>query len=152
MNPQLWSALKWGGLLGGPLAVLETLTVLLALRNDNAYDLNAGNCLGTSLEILLPLVAGTLAGRETGNRLRGLQAGLIVAVIVAAVNMILELLLPPNALTDLSGDPPMIGWDLIANTLLARLLTLSLGAWGGWLGGRLGQILAAGPPSDSSRP
>jgi hypothetical protein len=152
MNPQLWSALKWGGILGGPLAVLETLLVLMALRNNNMADFNAGNCLGTTLEIFLPLVAGTLAGRETGSRLRGLQAGLTVGVIVAVVNMISELLLPPNALTSLTGDTPISGGDLILATLMARVLTVSLGAWGGWLGGRLGQILAAGPPSDSSRP
>ena len=145
MTPERYSVLKWGALLGGPLAVLETLLALLALQAHNAADMATATCLGTPLEIVLPLIAGLLAGRETGSRLRGLQAGLLAGVIVAAVNMLTELLAP--GLVTFGGDgTPIATMDLVTGTLMARLLTLGWGAWGGWLGGRLGMALPPQKP------
>ncbi len=149
MTPERYSVLKWGALLGGPLAVLETLLALLAFQAHNAADMATANCLGTPLEIVLPLLAGLLAARETGNRMRGLQAGLLVGVIVASVNMLTELL-APGILTLINGDQSIKTEDVVAGTVVARLLTLGWGAWGGWLGGRLGMALP--PPKPSQKP
>ncbi len=144
MTPERYSVLKWGALLGGPLAVLETLLALLAFQAHNAADMATANCLGTPLEIVLPLIAGLLAGRETGNRMRGLQAGLLAGAIVAAANMLTELLAP--GVLNIGGDTPIPAMDLVTGTLFARLLTLGWGAWGGWLGGRLGMALPPQKP------
>ncbi|MDQ2806926.1 MAG: hypothetical protein M3Z04_08460 [Chloroflexota bacterium] len=146
MTPERYSVLKWGALLGGPLAVLETLLALLAFQAHNAADMATANCLGTPLEIVLPLIAGLLAGRETGNRIRGLQAGLLVGAIVAAANMLTELLVPGVLTIGSDGTPVLTTMELVGGTLITRLLTLGWGAWGGWLGGRLGMALPPQKP------
>ncbi len=146
MTPERYSVLKWGALLGGPLAVLETLLFLLALQAHNPADLNTANCLGTLLEIVLPLIAGLLAGRETGSRIRGLQAGLLAGAIVATANMIAELVVPAGVLPSLNDGSVPTPLELFSSTVIARLLTLGWGAWGGWLGGRLGMALPPQKP------
>ena len=150
MTPERYSVLKWGALLGGPLAVLETLLKLLAFQAHNAADMATAKCLGTPLEIVLPLLAGLLAARETGSRMRGLQAGLLAGALVAAANMLTELL-APGVLNLAGGDQPIPTQDLVIGTLTARLLTLAWGAWGGWLGGRLGMALPQKPPQKPMR-
>lgn len=131
--------------MGGPLAVLETLLALLALQAHNAADMATASCLGTPLEIVLPLIAGLLVGRETGSRIHGLQAGLLAGVIVAAANMLTELLAP--GVLNLGSDGATITtMDLVTGTLIARLLTIGWGAWGGWLGGRMGMALPTQKP------
>ncbi|MGI8588912.1 MAG: hypothetical protein ACR2M0_14700 [Chloroflexia bacterium] len=150
MTPKLYTALKWGALLGGPLAIFETFGYLMALNAGSIDVYDATNTLGNLLEIAVPVAAGWLAVRATGERRSGLIAGLTVGVIVAAVNMVTELVVPGSALSTLSGQPPVSGGDLIVSILTTRALTLGLGAWGGWLGGRLQSI--AKPPTQPPRP
>src|SRR4051794_24619058 len=97
MTPKLYSAVKWGALLGGPLAIFETLGLLLALRGQNSTDLDRLSYLSLILEAVVPLAAGWLAARATGERVHGLVAGVVAGLIVATVNMIGEWVIPPEA-------------------------------------------------------
>src|SRR5436305_11994857 len=146
MTPKLYDALKWGALLGGPLAVFEAWSILVTLNSQNPADLDIAACLGTMLEALMPLIAGLLAARATGERRSGLIAGLTVGVIVALVNIISEMVLPISAFAASAGTAPPNAFDIIANWVTARAMTLGLGALFGWLGGRLGLLGPAGSP------
>src|SRR5689334_11715055 len=95
MTPKLYTALNWGPLLGGPPAIFETWSVLVTLGSQNSADLSIAWCFTTLLEALIPLGAGLLAARATGERRSGFIAGLTAAVIVAVVNIISEQMLPP---------------------------------------------------------
>ena len=147
MTPQLYTALKWGALLGGPLALFETWSEIVTLNAQNPADPAIAFCLGTLLEAMIPLIAGWLAARSTGDRRSGLIAGLTAAAIVALVNIVAEQVLPV-ASAAAAGDQATTLADAIASWVLARAITLGFGAWFGWLGGRLGvmTIPPASPP------
>jgi hypothetical protein len=158
MTPKYYTALKWGALLGGPLAILETLILLALLGSYNPGDAQSAttlaaiadqsNCLMLLLELAVPLLAGWLAARQKGDRTAALIAGLVAGAVVATVNMISDLVLPGGALYLMAGEAPPTGSALVSSMLTSRLMTLLLGAWGGWLGGRLFQ----GPPAPPRAP
>ena len=145
MTPKLYNAIKWGALLGGPLAIFETWGALSTISSGNAADFQIAWCLSFVLEALVPLAAGWLAARETGERRSGLIAGLTAGAIVALVNIVAEAL-TPAAPAGAADTPPVTTLDLAASWILARAMTLGLGAWFGSLGGRLGQVVAQRPP------
>ncbi|HMA34757.1 MAG TPA: DUF5518 domain-containing protein [Chloroflexia bacterium] len=128
------------------MAIFETFGALLALRLNSGLILWILAWGSSFLEILLPLIAGLLAARATSERSSGLIAGFTAGLIVAIVNMIGETFMPSDTLFLLQGQVPLAGNDLVASAIFARLMTLGLGAWGGWLGGRLGQFTRSRPP------
>jgi len=146
MTPKLYSALKWGALLGGALALFETIGYLTSLRSQNLADYQISECLSLILEAGIPFIAGLLAARATGDRVSGLLAGITAGVIVALVNTVTEIVVPADALAklaDLPADAPQPG---ILDALFFRFTTLGLGAWFGWIGGRMGVVLARRDP------
>ncbi|HUS16991.1 MAG TPA: DUF5518 domain-containing protein [Chloroflexia bacterium] len=147
MTPKLYSALKWGALLGGPLAVLETVLYFAGLRGQNQSDIVLSSCVGNALEIIIPVIAGLLAARETGERRSGLIAGVTAGLIVAVVNQISEFMVPADAIVRLFDQPPPTTQELIFGTIQARVVSIALGAWAGWLGGRIGQGLRHSDPT-----
>jgi hypothetical protein len=142
MTPKLYSALKWGALFGGTLGVLETAISLMVLNSRSLADYQVSDCLVRGLEVLVPLAAGVLAARATGERRSGLIAGITSGVIVAVINMITEFVVPVELFIkafDLGDEVPP---PTFVAALYERVLTLGLGAWFGWIGGRIGVALA----------
>lgn len=166
MTPKLYTALRWGALLGGPLAILETLLYLVSLRVDDfsAALSSGGSPVGPGdlfvlissvawllellLEAVVPLLAGRWAARQTGDPASGLIAGLTTGLLVAGVNMISEIVVPIDPFLIHLGLPAASGADAFANALVTRLMTIGMGAAFGWLGARNAQPAAPGrtPP------
>jgi hypothetical protein len=142
MTPKLYSALKWGALFGGALGVLETAISLMVLNSRSLADYQVSDCLVRGLEVLVPLAAGVLAARATGDRSSGLIAGITSGIIVAVINMITEFLVPAEVFINAFDLTDAVQAPTIADALFERVLTLGLGAWFGWIGGRIGVVLA----------
>ena len=142
MTPKLYSALKWGALFGGALALFETLGYLTSLRSQNLADYQITECLSLMLEAALPFVAGLLAARATGERVSGLVAGITAGVIVALINTVTEIIVPADALVQLVDLPAGAAQPTILDALFFRVTTLGLGAWFGWMGGRMGVLVS----------
>jgi hypothetical protein len=133
--PRLYKLARWGALFGGGLALFETVTYLLTLRLGTPGDFAALSLFNLLFEGAVPVAAGALAAREDGEAGAGLFTGLVSGVIVAVVSILYQVVapVPPEFLPG-----PTTLADEIAGYLLATAITLALGAWGGWLGGRWG--------------
>ena len=134
--PRLYSLARWGAVFGGGLALFETITYLLALRLGTPGDFAALSLFNLLLEGAVPVAAGALAARDAGEVAAGVFAGLVSGAIVALVSIIYQVVapVPPGFLP---GDSLTLA-DEILGYLVATGITLALGAWGGWLGGRWG--------------
>jgi len=146
MTPKLYSALKWGALFGGALALFETLGYLTSLRSQNLADYQISECLSLMLEAALPFVAGLLAARATGDRVSGLIAGITAGLIVVVINTVTEIVVPADALVKLADLPADTPQPTILDALFFRFTTLGLGAWFGWIGGRMGVLTSRRDP------
>jgi fructose-specific phosphotransferase system IIC component len=87
-------------------------------------------------------IAGLLAARATGERVSGLIAGITAGVIVALINTVSEIIVPADALVQLVDLPPDAAQPTILDALFFRVTTLGLGAWFGWMGGRMGVLVS----------
>jgi hypothetical protein len=150
LNSDVYSGLKWGALIGGPLGILETLLYLLAYQEHNVANFDQASCLLIPMEAVLPFIAGFLAARQSSQERSGWIAGLTCGLIVAAINMITEIIypLPLDFLVTDTGTAPSDA-EMFVNTFFLRILTIGLGVGFGWLGGR--QSLRLFPPNDKSR-
>ncbi|HET6343704.1 MAG TPA: hypothetical protein VFH51_02180, partial [Myxococcota bacterium] len=124
MTPKLYAALKWGALLGGALAIFETWGWLVTTGTQNQADASIAWCFNLVLEGVIPLAAGVLAARATGERRSGLIAGLTAGAIVACVNIIAEIVFPPNLTASAPDSVPLTTFDVIVLWIEARLITL----------------------------
>jgi hypothetical protein len=131
----LYTLIRWGALFGGALAIFETLTYLLVLRYGTLGDYGAVSLFNLLLEGLVPLGAGIFAGRDTGEAGAGVVSGLTSGAIVALVSILYQAVVPvPESY--LGGPTTLL--DIVLGIGLATVMTLALGAWGGWIGGRWG--------------
>ena len=136
VTPRFYTLARWGALFGGGLAVFETVTYLLTLRLGTPADYAALSFFNLLFEGAVPAAAGALAAREEGEVSAGLFTGLVSGAIVAVVSILYQLVAPVPSSFFLSGPPSPA--DEFVGYMLATAMTLALGAWGGWLGGRWG--------------
>jgi hypothetical protein len=130
---------------GGIVGVLEAASYWGTLRLPNEEMLAPGpagmswfdwlSLLQLALEWAAAMIAGWLAGREAGDRNFGLVAGLVSGAIVAFLSIIYQVVAPPPL--ELLTGPDGSSIDLAAGFISNTLLSLMLGAAGGWVGGWL---------------
>jgi hypothetical protein len=145
VNPKLYSALRWGAIGGGLVGVLEAASYWGTLRLPTDAMLAPGamglswfdwlTLLQLGLEWAAAMIAGWLAGREVGDRNFGLVAGLISGLIISLLSIAYQVVAPPPL--ELLTGPNGNSVDLIGGFVSNSLLSLMLGATGGWIGGWL---------------